>query len=807
MKLVQPGLGLLFWALVIAVTALSSVAFFTDRVEQALYREGASALAADLVLQQGQPIPSDWITRATEQGLQHSQQVTFPSVIFAQGKPHLVQVKAVDAAYPLRGELQIQRRHGTDALAPVPGQASADAALLRALGASPDDPVTFPLGSRSLQLNGRLIKVPDASLNLFQLAPRLLVHRQDAAASGLLGPASRARYRLLLAGTATAIADFRTWLTPRLSHSSELLTLDNNRPELRQAIQRAQRFLSLAALCASLLAGVGILLATRHYVHNLFPQTAILRTLGMTRRQVFRYHARPLGLAGLAGTGVGLGLGYLLQSGAAIWLADWFGQALPAAGWQPVPLALLHATLLLSGFALPTLWSVQRMTPLRVLREDLEPAGLSQGLAWVCAGLAFCGLLYWQAGDVTLALSITAGLGLMALVLLGSARIMLSTPRKSGHVLSGRAALRRNPGLTRVQFFAYGIGLTLLLLLMLIRVDIIRAWQDSLPAEAPNHFLINIQPDQVAPIRHQMRNHAIPDAGFYPTTRARLIAINGQHVDPASYQTPRARRLANREYSLGFSDHLQADNQLVSGTWWQPGTPALSIEQELADTLQLQVGDQLDFDIAGQTLSARIANTRRVSWDSFNINFFVQAGAVLLAQVPHAYLTSLHIPEDKPAFLTSLSHQFPTVSAINIQPLLDKVSGIIRQGSLAIEGVFLFTLAAAGLISLAAIRISRAQRQRDIALLRVLGATRQQLRRYVLSEFALLGGLSGLLAAALANGIGSLLGYLLFELTIGFSPLIWLLGTAGGLLGVSLLGWLAIRPILHQPPLTAMMSA
>ena len=802
MKIIQPGLGLLFWALVIAVTALSSVAFFTDRVEQALYREGAAALAADLVVQQGQPMPADWITQATARGLQHSQQITFPSVIFAGGKPHLVQVKAVDAAYPLRGELQIQRQHGTETTPPEPGQAKADPALLQALGATLQEPITLPLGTQTLQLNGQLIKVPDASLNLFQLAPRLLIHRQDAAASGLLGPASRARYRLMLAGTPAAIADFRAWLTPRLPPTSELLTLENNQPELKQAIQRAQRFLSLAALCASLLAGVGILLATRHYVHRLFDQTAILRTLGMTRRQVFHCHVKPLARAGLAGASAGLILGYLLQSGLAIWLADWFDQALPAPGWQPVPLALFHAALLLSGFALPTLWSVQRMTPLRVLRKDLEPAGLTQGIAWASASLAFCGLLYWQAGDITLALSIAAGLGLMALVLLGGAWLILALPRRSGHLLSARAALRRNPGLTRVQIAAYGISLTLLLLLMLIRTDIINAWQNSLPADTPNHFLINIQPDQAAPIQARLRQHQLEDTGLYPTTRARLIGINGQPVQPASYQTPRARRLASREYSLGFSDQLQAGNQLTSGTWWQPGTPAFSVEQELADTLQLQIGDQMTFDVAGQTLSARIANIRQVAWDSFNINFFVQAGTTLSTQVPHAYITSLHIPEHNTTFLPQLSAQFPTVSAINIQPLLNKVNDIIRQGSLAIEGVFLFTLLAAGLISLAAIRISRAQRQRDLALLRVLGATRQQLRRHILNEFALLGGLSGLLAAALANGIGSLLGQFLFDLSIGFSPLIWLLGGVGGLLGVSSIGWLATRPILRQPPLT-----
>jgi putative ABC transport system permease protein len=521
----------------------------------------------------------------------------------------------------------------------------------------------------------------------------------------------------------------------------------------------------------------------------------------MTRRQVFLYHSKPLLQIGLSGTSLGLIFGYLLQAGLTLWLADWFDQTLPTAGWQPVPQAIIQTTLLLSGFALPTLWSVQYMTPHQILRQDQQSAGLTQYTAWIGATLAFCGLLYWQANDLILTLSIIASLGLMTLILLGGAWCILAIPCKSNHLLSGRTALQRNPGLTRIQIVAYGIALTLLLLLTLVRGDILRTWQDSMPTDAPNHFLINIQPDQASLIRKQLAADQITNTGLYPTTRARLSAINDQPIEPTSYQNPRARQLASREYNLGFSDQLQTDNQLTSGTWWQPGTPALSIEQELANTLQLQIGDQLTFDVAGQTLQARIANIRRVTWGSFNINFFVQASATLQTHIPHAFITSLHIPADNPDFLRQLAAQFPTVSAINIQPLLDKVSDIIYRGSLAIEGIFLFTLAAAGLISLAALRISRAQRQRDIALLRTLGATRQQLRRYILSEFALLGGLSGLLAAALANSLGNLLGYQFFALNIGFRPETWLLGGTVGLVGVSLLGWQASRPILRQPPL------
>ena len=804
----KSGLNLLLFALSIAVAALSAVAFFADRVEQALYQQGASALAADLVVQQGDPIPTDWLTEATQQGLQHSQTIGFPSVIFANGKPQLVQVTAVDAAYPLRGTLRIQQPDQITDRTPVIGTAYADPALYRALNLDPNTTSTIPLGNNTLTLKGEIIATPDTSASLFQLAPRLLVHRQDAQTSGLLGPASRAQHRLLLAGKPSTINTYRTWLSTRLPETSEILTFDNNRPELKSAIQRAKRFLSLAALCASLLAGVGILLATRHYVQQVRGETAILRTLGMTGRQVVWHHARPIGWATLLGASLGIVSGYVLQQGFAYWIAQTYAETLPAASWQPIPIALLHATILVSGFALPTLWSIQHITPLQILRQTPQPIQASQGLAWSCAGLAFCSLLYWQAADVTLALGVAGGLVAMILVFAGATACLLAGIRhyrtNTTHPYSGLAALQRDPGLTRIQIIGYGLSLSLILLLVIIRVDIIQAWQTSLPEDTPNHFLINIQPSEVNALETQLEAQAISGTGLYPTTRARLTAINQQKVEPATYRTPRAKQLANREYSLGFGDIQQTDNQIIDGTWWTAGTEALSVEQELAEQLDIQVGDILHFTIAGETLSAPVANIRSVNWESFNINFFIQASARLADQVPHAYITSLYIPDTEHDILSRLAADYPAVSAINIQPLLDKVAEVIRQGILAIEGVFIFTLAAAGLVSLAAIQISRAQRQREIALLRVLGAPRRRIVQTVISEFAMMGGLAGILAVILANGLGILIGTWLFDLSVKLNPWLWLVGIGGGILGVSLLGWLASRPILRSAPMVTL---
>jgi putative ABC transport system permease protein len=818
-----PGLSLLFWSLCVAVAALSAVAFFADRVQQALLQQGASALAADMLVEYGQPIDPAWLQQARQQGLQTSLMISFPSVVFAQGKPNLVQVKAVDGHYPLRGELKVQQANKLVSQPPRQGYTVVAQGLVDSLqlvlGQS-----HIPIGKLKLQVAGVLQQEPDPGANVFRLAPRVLMHYQDALDSGLLGPASRARYRLLVAGDARAVDGFRSWLTERLPQGAQLLGVKSGRPELVNAVERAERFLDLAALCASLLAGIGILLAARHFVQHLLDQAAILRAIGMQGRQIIWRYTQPMLWVGLFGGLAGVLLGFILQWLAIkgsdflkfLWLDNSEGyfknsdpligviQELPAASWQPVPVALLHAFILLLGFALPALWALQKVSPLRVLRRDLPTRNLPQWLAWALAVVAFYVLLYWQVDDAKLASSMILGLlfalcvfALLAYLLLAVLKVFRRQQKQSFFALAG---LTRDPALTLLQLSGYGLAITLLLLLSVVRNDILQAWEDSLPAEAPNYFLLNIQPQEVASIRELLEQQGIKDSGFYPMTRGRLTAINGKPIDVNNYAPGRAQRLATREYSLGFSDQLQSDNRILQGVWWQTGDKAVSIEQDVAELLSVQVGDTLQFSIAGQNMQVKVASVRSVSWDSFNVNFFIQGSAVLIKEIPHAVITSVYLPEGKQAVLKDLTEQFPAVSAINLKPILQRVRSVIEQGALAVQGVFLFTLLAAMLVSLAAIQISRDQRTKEIALLRVLGASRQQVWCVVLAEFALLGLLAGLMAAALANVLGVVLADTLFSLSVAWNFQLWLIGGVGGLLFIGLLGYFACRPLLRTRP-------
>lgn len=809
----EPGLRLLFAAVLIAVAALSSVAFFADRVERALVLQGAALMAADLVVEQGTAIPPEWQMQAESLGLAHARTVTFPSVVLANERPLLVQAKAVEPAYPLRGRLQVDTPGGVVEHAPAEGEAWLEGRLRDrlavAIGAD-----KVQLGEVTLRAAGLLVDEPDRGGNLFQLAPRLMINYADVQRSGLLGPGSRVKHRLLLAGDDDAVAAMRSWLEQRLPPGSELADLANARPELRTALERARRFLSLAALCASLLSGVAMLLASRRYVDRALDGAAVLRTLGMGARAVLGWHLKQLFAVVFIATLAGSLLGLFGQQALVLVLGDWFGDALPWPGIRPALVGLAFGLCLAVGFSLPTLWRIGQVPPLRVLRRELNAPGLSTWLVWLLAIAAFVALMTWQVRDYRLAMAMTLALLATLLVLMGAGLLLLrliAPLRRTGSIAAlGLAALARYPQLTLLQLGGFGLGITLLLLLAVVRVDIIDSWRASLPDGAPNHFVINLQPDERAPFATLLRERAVPNSGLHATTRARLLAIDGDIVDADDFINPRTQRLATREYSLGFSAQMQSDNRIQAGRWWDDAAaaamPAFSVEQGLADSLGITVGDTLTFDVAGQRLTAPVTSLRSVAWDSFNVNFFVVGSPALVGGLPVTYLSSLHLDDASDSLSVELAQRFPAVSVLDVRPILTQVREIMERGSLAVEMVFVFTLIAAALVTVAAAEVSRDERAREVAVMRTLGVSRRQLLAAVLIEFGVLGLLGGLLAALLAGISGSLIASELFDLPGQISATVWWLGVGGGTLTVALVGWLATRRLIGVPPMQVLNS-
>ncbi|MCU7851896.1 MAG: FtsX-like permease family protein [Candidatus Thiodiazotropha sp. (ex Monitilora ramsayi)] len=807
-------LRLLVTALVIAVASVTSVGFFTDRIERAMQRQAAEVLAADLRLDSSQPLDEKLLQAADQRQLRSAQTVGFPSVVLNDGNTQLVQVKAVTQTYPLRGRLLIRESTTGENLPtqdiPLPGEVWLEERLLPLLGLDIGD--TIKLGQLQFHVSRVITYEPDRASNLFQLAPRVMINRSDLAATGLLGPASRVRYRLLLAGEASALEGYRSWIENQDLKNIQIEDIRGARPELRLALDRGGRFLHLTAATAILLCVVAVALSSRRFVERQADTSALMRCLGASQHQVgkiFFLRLLSLGLiASLAGTLIGL----LLQSLLIGLVGHWFTQQIPSPTPWPLFSGLGTGILVLLGFSLPSVLRLSRVPPLRVFRRHLGAPSVGYQLS-IGAALTSLGiLLVWQIGDDKLAFQLISGLlgGLVVLLLVSHLLVTLLKPlrtRSAGSWRYGLASLSRNPATTSVQLTGFGLGITVLLILAMVRVDLLDNWRNALPAESPNQFLINIQPHEVDGVRQILHAGGIESDGPFPMIRGRLIRINDQAVSTDSYASPRAQRLANRDFNLSLANEMQSDNKIVSGRWWSPqqyDKPWFSVEEGLAETLGIPMDAELVFEVAGQEIKGVVTNLRSVQWDSFNVNFFVVGTPGLMAGQPASYITSFYLPKEKRPLLHQLIQQYPSITALDVSALMQQVRAIMDRGVMAVESVFLFTLVAGVIVLYAGIQASRELRIQEAAILRTLGLSRRRLLLSVMLEFTLLGGLAGIISAGLASVISYTLATAIFELAWQPNYWMWVVAILGGALGVGIAGILASLPLLNNPPLAVM---
>ncbi len=810
-------LRLLAVSLLVAVSAVTAVLFFTDRVQRAMELQAAELLAADLVVETADPLPPNLIAEAEGRGLASAHTLEFPSVVLDERGPQLVQVKAVGPGYPLRGELRISaQRQGPERVADAPPAADTlwlEPRLLGLLQAAPGDPLR--LGDKAFRIDGVIRWEPDRGGHLFRLAPRVLLALDQVPATGLVTPASRVKHRFLVAGAPAAVAAYRSWLQPRLPEGAELEDIGNARPELRSALDQGSRFLGLAALAAVLLCGVAVALSTRRFVERQADTGAILRCLGASRGFVLRVFLLRLAGLGLFASLAGSLLGVLAQQLLALLVGDWFSLGLPPPSPAPLAAGIATGLVTLFGFALAPLLRLGSVSPLRVLRRDL---GLPPASFWLTLGaalLAFGSLMVWQAGDPKLAVRVIGGMGGTLLVMLISARLLvrLLTPLRyhsSSIWRFGLAGLARNPQLSAMQLSGFGLGIMALLLLAVVRVDLVSAWELRLADDTPNQFLINIQRDEVTDLDAYLDELGIEGAGLYPMLRARLTAIGDAQVEPESYASPRARRLAAREFNLSSGTDLAPDNRILAGRWWgsdYQGPLQFSVEEGIAATLGVRLGDELEFVIAGEELRGPVTSLRQVQWDSFNPNFFVLASPGSLDQYPATFITSFYLEPAQADRLNNLARRFPAVTQLDVSSIMAQVRGIMDRGSLAVEYVFLFTLAAGVVLLYSGIQAGREVRIQESAVLRTLGLKRRQLLLAAGAEFGTLGLLAGLLAAVGASLTGYLLAEQVFALGFEFNPWIWILGLGGGGLGIGLAGMAAVYPLLSRPPIEILRRA
>ncbi len=809
-------LRLLVLALVVAVAAVTSVGFLADRVGRALERDAGQMLGADLVLDADAPIDAGFLQAARDRGLEVSRTMQFPTMASAGDAAQLVSLKAVEPGYPLRGRLSVADAPYAEGVPtrdiPAPGTAWADAQLLALLDIGVGD--TIGVGDSRLRVARVITYEPDRGLQFVNVAPRLMVRASDLPATGLVAPGSRIGYALLAAGQPDAVAAYSTWLQQHLQRGQKLATLESGRPEVRRTLDRAQRFLSLVALLAVLISAVAVALAAGRFMTRHRDGIAVMRCLGAVQPQVTRMLLAEFTLVGLFASAAGCLLGYAAHQGLVLALGNLIDTELPAASGVPAVQGLVTGVLLLLGFALPSLAQLRHVPPARVLRRDAETLRARSAAGYALGAAGFALLIWWFAGNARLGAVVAGGfLAAFAVFALVAWLCMLGLARLRG-AAAGLPALRfalagvvRRRAATITQVCALAIGLMALLLLAMTRTDLVAGWQRTLPPDAPNRFLINIQPDQRQPVLDFLAGHGLDGVALWPMVRGRLVAVDGRPVGPADYDEPRAKRLVDREFNLSYGDALPAGNRIEQGRWLRPDAHEVSIEAGLAEALRLAVGDVLTFDVAGQQVQVTVSGIRRVDWDSMQVNFFAVLSPAALQDLPQSWITSFHLPPDQQALPRELLRQFPNLTVFDVGSILNQLQSVLDQVVTAVQVLFVFTLAAGVLVLAAALTATRDERVREAAVLRALGATRSQLARAQRLEILAVGGLAGLLAAAGAAAIAWALSSYVFDFRITLSAWPWLAGIGAGMAAAWGGAALALRGVLRTPPLLTLREA
>jgi putative ABC transport system permease protein len=808
-------LRLLIVAVTLAVASLTAVGFFADRLQGGLARDARQLLGGDAVIASDNPTPPAFAQQAKALGLQAVGTLNFPTMARAPddrgGASKLVALKAVAAGYPLRGHLTTaagpQGAGQETRDIPAHGDAWVDASLLDALGLKPGD--FLLLGDTRLRIARVIVLEPDRGTGFVNFAPRVMVNAADLPASRLIQPASRVSYRFAVAGADPQVARFVGWAQEQVKDPAvrgvRVESLEGGRPEMKQTLDRAGKFLNLVALLAALLSAVAVSLAARGFASAHLDDCAMLRVLGQSQRTIALGYTFEFALAGIVGSVLGVAIGFAVHFVFVLLLAGLVETALPAPGGWPVGFGMGVGLTLLFAFGLPPVLQLAQVPPLRVIRRDV--GGLRPASAAVLAiGVAgFAALLLAASSDLWLggiavggfagAVVLFAGLSWIAVKLLRRVVNEATAPRWL--VLAVRQISAR-PAYAVVQVSALAVGLLALVLLVLLRTDLIASWRQATPPDAPNRFVINVMPEQSDAFQRMLRGAGVQHYDWYPMIRGRLVAVNGRTVTPEDYPEDRARRLVDREFNLSNSAVQPPHNEIVAGRWQPEERGGVSVEEGIAKTLGLKLGDELRFDIGGMPLDARITSLRKVDWGSMRANFFVMYPVSRLPDVPVTYMGAFRAPA-RGGFDNQLVRAFPNITAIDMTSTINQVQSVLDQVIRAVEFLFGFTLAAGVVVLFAAVTATREERAREFAIMRAVGASGALLRQVQRAE--LIG--VGLLAGFLASVVASIVGWALAKYAFGFewtaSPWVALGGALAGAVLALAAGWWGLREVLNRP--------
>ncbi|WP_455204202.1 ABC transporter permease [Kaarinaea lacus] len=799
-------------SIVVAVTCVTAVIFFTDRIGQALKYQAGELIAADLRVVADHPLEDSFRSKAQQLDLSVAESWNFRSMVLtSDGNNRLSEIKAVNDNYPLRGELRIAAKPFADGAPaqgiPTQGSVWVEPMLLTQLGVAVGDQIY--VGAKAFTIDAVIRYEPDRSGDMFSIAPRVMLNIKDVAATELIQEGSRIRYSLLVAGDKSAVDKYRKQIKKNIGPGERIEGVQDARQEIRIALERAQQFLGLAAIVSMILSYVAVAMSARRFAERHLNACAIMRCVGAKQHQITQIYFMQLFVMSLSASLVGCAFGFASQTVLTNLLGELLVVKLPPSSWWPILTGIVVGMVGLTGFALPAVMRLKNVSTLRVLRRDLgamPPLSLS---SYSFGLIAIAGLLLWQAGDLKLGVIMLAGLIGTVVLLVGVAYVLVRLLKMlpTGEGVAWRFGVNNITRRTKssvIQVLAFGIGIMVMLLLAVVRTDILTAWEKNLPEDAANRFVINIQPGQKDAVLEFFAQRNMQEVGLYPMVRGRLALINDVSVGEHSFSDERAQRLIRREFNLSWAQQLQSDNKILQGQWWQSGSQKkqqFSMEEGIAKTLNVSLGDQLTFNVSGEHVTAEVTSIRSVEWDTFRPNFFVLSPPETLNRYPASYITSFYLEPQKSAVLDELIALFPNLTIIDISAVMNQVRRIMDRVVLAVEYVHLFTLLAGLMVLYAAIQATQDERLQENAILRAIGAKRQRLLRGLITEFALIGALAGLLGAMVAVLLGYVLSVHVLELKYIANPWIWVIGLIGGAVGVGFGGTVGTRKVLKKPPL------
>ncbi|GAB3476727.1 ABC transporter permease [Polaromonas eurypsychrophila] len=826
-------LRLLIVAVTLAVAALTAVGFFADRLKGGLQRDARQLLGGDAVLRSDGVTPEVFVAKARSLGLQAISTVTFPTMGRALeadgGASKLVAFKAVPEGYPLRGNVVVAESiEGAGAVTreiPASGTAWVDASLLDALSLRLGQ--TLLMGDASFKLTRVIVQEPDRGAGFINFSPRVMVNSADLAATKLIQPASRTNYRFAVAGSEAAVKSYVQWATQEIKMADvrgvRLESLESGSPEMRQTLDRAEKFLNLVALLAALLSAVAVAIVARGFAAKHLDDCAMLRVLGQPQRTIALAYTFEFVLAGMMASALGVLIGYGVHYGFVLLLAGLVETVLPAATFWPVAFGMGMGLTLLLAFGLPPVLQLAQVPPLRVIRRDvgnLRPASLAVLLVGI---LGFAALLVAASSDLKLGLIAVGGFAGAVLVFAASSYLAVRLLRASVNeataprwlVLATRQ-LSARPAYAVVQVSALAVGLLALMLLVLLRTDLISSWRNATPPDAPNRFVINVQPEQGEAFQKALRDGGVSKFDWYPMIRGRLVAVNGKAITPDDFADDRAKRLVDREFNLSNSSDMPSHNKVVAGRWTADENDAISVEDGIAKTLGLKLDDALSFDIGGQIKVTKISSLRAVDWGSMRVNFFAMYPVAQLADVPVSYISAFRAPERVAAvagqptprsFDNELVKAFPNITNVDMSSTIAQVQRVLDQVIRAVEFLFGFTLAAGLVVLFAAITATREERAREFAIMRAVGARASLLRQVQRAELAGVGLLAGFLASIVALAVGWGLARFVFNFNWTGSWTVPVLGSLAGAALALAAGWWGLRSVLNTPVVETLRKA